>query len=69
MDNINDIESVHINDIECREPREVEPLHMQRTVVPSITPAEGRQFKTVLLSIGVGGCLVIMGFIIYMAVG
>lgn len=59
----------NINDIECREPREVESFQMQRgTVVPSVAPVDYRELKLILLSFGVGAVVVIMGVVIYIAV-
>jgi hypothetical protein len=56
----------NINDIECREPREV--FSTPGTVVPSVTPNEDREFKMILISFGLGAVVVIVGVVIYIAV-
>ena len=55
-----------VNDIECREPLEVQPQHINRSVsMFSITNEEEKRWRTILLSIGVGGVLLLTGFVIY----
>jgi hypothetical protein len=73
---MDDIKEPYVNDLECREPRGVEPCHkptgfafIERSVVPDLTPDDGRRFRNALMSFGVGALVVTMGFIIYMAVG
>jgi hypothetical protein len=75
MDDINKTQSLralgepYVNDLECREPRGVEPSYIDRSIVPDLTPDDGRRFRNALMSFGVGALVVTMGFIIYMAVG
>lgn len=55
-----------VNDIECREPLEVQPQHIERSIsMFSITNQEEKRWRTFLLSIGVGGVLLLTGFVIY----
>jgi hypothetical protein len=66
---MDDINEPNVNDLECREPRSVEPSFIDRSIVPDLTPEDGRRFRHALMSFGVGAVVVTMGFIIYMAVG
>jgi hypothetical protein len=55
-----------VNDIECREPLEVQPQRINRSVsMFQITNEEEKRWRTILLSIGVGGVLLLTGFVIY----
>jgi hypothetical protein len=55
-----------VNDIECREPLEVQPQRIERSLsMFAITNEEEKRFRGILLSIGVGGLLLLTGFVIY----
>jgi hypothetical protein len=55
-----------VNDIECREPVEVQPQRIERSVsMFAITNEEEKRFRANCYSIGVGGVLLLTGFFIY----
>ena len=53
-----------VNDIECREPLEVQRIERSVSMF-AITNEEEKRFRGILLSIGVGGVLLLTGFVIY----
>jgi hypothetical protein len=53
-----------VNDIECREPLEQERIKRSVSLF-AITNEEEKRWRAILLSIGVGGVLLLTGFVIY----
>ena len=55
-----------VNDIECREPLEVQPQRIERSVsMFQITNEDEKRFRANCYSMGVGFLMLLTGFVIY----